>query len=211
MGQKPAADANLEFADITCQTLHQMCMAGDETAWRYLYNYILVIIRAQGTIAPDTPEDVAQEICLRLTARGLDAIKNPNAFRGYVKTMIRNHFIDRLRQHTPAAVPLHGNDDEQGAVDPPSNAPGPDDMTQGKHLLKMLKARMKKLNRSCRDILEVYLNYKICGRPKSYKEMAAQFGLTVGGTGARVKRCLEQLCAFSDIRTWIDDVLQVRH
>lgn len=208
MCDQQSANATIDFANIPCAELYQMCVAGEEPAWRYIYNYTLKIVRLQGTVYPDTPEDVAQEISMRLMARGLDAIQNPGAFRAYVRMMIRNYFIDQLRRTRPHTESISGSDeDDSGPPEPQSPGPGPDAISQGKTLLKLFQSQMEKLSRQCGKILKVYFNYKLNGKPKNYKEMADRFGLSVGGTGVRIKRCLEELCAFPSIRNWMDDVL----
>lgn len=199
--------SDIDFSTIPNATLYEMCTAGDATAWQYVYNYILVVVRDKGTIYPDTPEDVAQEVALRLIRRLLN-LDNPDAFRAYIKRIAHNYFIDRLRRFVPPTEPLHGSgDDHEPAVDPPSPSPGPDAITHGKVLYTLFQDHMQKLSTACGEVLNVYFNYKICGRPDNYKEIAAQFGMTVGGVGVRIKRCLEELCAFPSIRDWIDDTI----
>lgn len=194
----------MNFTKITNEDLYQMCLRGDESAWEYVYNYVLVIARSPRWYLQDTPEDMAQSIVCHLLSKGIEQVRKQSAFRAYIKRVAVNLILDSFRKKKIVSRSLDSSDysDNQPYFDPPSNNPGPEEMTFGKEFLQKINSAMRDLSENCRDTLYAYIDYKM-GGCDSYKTLADKLGKSIGTLSSLIKRCLDKLRMVEEIRVWL--------
>jgi RNA polymerase sigma factor (sigma-70 family) len=194
----------MNFSAVTNQDLYQMCLRGDESAWGYLYNYVLTIARSPRFRLREAPEDMAQSIVCHLLDKGIDRLQDHRAFRSFVRRVAVNLILDSFKKKDLNALSLDAQTDDACGPrsNPASGHPGPEDMTMGVDLVDTLREEMEKLPEKCRDVLNHYVDYKL-GRYGSYKELAAKIGKSIGTLSSQVKRCLDILRAARPLKVWL--------
>jgi RNA polymerase sigma factor (sigma-70 family) len=194
----------MDFRQISNPDLYQMCLRGDDSAWGYVYRYVLTIARSPRFRLRETPEDMAQSIVCHLLDKGIDRLKDGNAFRAYVRQVAVNQILDSFKKKSVNPVSLdHAPGEGRVAPDPASPAPGPEEVTIGTSLVRALQTEMGNLPEKCRVVLNHYIDYKM-GRYASYKILAAKIGKSIGTLSSQVKRCLDILRKAEPIRIWLE-------
>jgi len=195
----------MNFSQISNKDLYQMCLRGEESAWEYVYNYVLMISRSPRWRLRDTPEDMAQSIVCHLLKKGIDQVRDQNAFRSFIKTVAVNFILDSFKKNYVKAGSLDSSDYNEGRsdFDVKSGNPGPEDLALEKELNRVLHQAIYSLSKKCQPILEAYIEYKK-GRYKSYKVLAEKFGKTIGTLSSQIKRCLDLLRLNDEIRLWLE-------
>lgn len=174
--------------------LLELCLAGDERAWSRLYAWCRDLAAAK---LPREAEDAAQQVCLKLLNGGLEAVREPKAFFGYVRRAVSNEVISRLRK-TGREVSLDrplGGGDEDGAglldvMDPGGHTP--EEQAGARLALQMLAGLIAELPAYCEGVMGVYIRYRM-GLLHSYKEMADVMDVPVNTISVQIKRCLDRL------------------
>jgi hypothetical protein len=69
----------MNVSQLGCQDLYGMCLRGDESAWAYIYNYVLTIARSPRFRLREAPEDMAQSIVCHLLEKGIDRLHDHRA------------------------------------------------------------------------------------------------------------------------------------
>ena len=182
-----------------------MCLRGDESAWGYLYNYVLAIIRSPRFRLRESPEDMAQSIICHLLDKGIDRVKDSRAFRAYVRRVAVNLVLDSFKKKAlnTLSLDVQADDDNVAPLDPPSSNPGPEDVAMGVGFVQTLHDEMEKLPEKCQVVLNHYIDYKM-GRYDSYSALAAQIGKSIGTLSSQVKRCLDILRRAGAIKIWLE-------
>ncbi|HIP39855.1 MAG TPA: sigma-70 family RNA polymerase sigma factor [Desulfocapsa sulfexigens] len=185
--------------------LHQMCLRGDESAWAYIYNYALCISRSPRWRLRESPEDTAQGIVCHLLGKGIDQVRDPNTFRGFVRSVAINFIRDSFKKRELQCSSLDSrcNDDNHHGLDPKSHAPGPEELVLENSLLQVIDKGLASLSEQCRTSLTGYIDYKM-GFYKSYAALAKEFEIGVGTLSSRVTRCLDQLRQVKTIQGWME-------
>ena len=194
----------MNFSKLPNDDLYQMCLRGEESAWAYVYNYVLCIARSPRWGLRDTPEDMAQSIVCHLLNQGIDNVRKHTAFRSFVKRVSINFILDSFKKKQ---IPLQvGNqtdsDRSEQLPDPPSNNPGPEEMVLSNELARIIGKAIGMLSQKCQVVLNAYVDYKF-GYFQSYKALAEHFGKSIGTLSSQVKRCLDQLRGIEEIREWL--------
>ncbi len=177
--------------------IHELCLAGDDRAWRKLYTWCRDLAAAK---LPSEAEDAAQQVCLKLLSGGLEALREPKAFLGYVRRAVTNEVISRLRKsgrEVSLDQPLAGGDDEDGPglldiMD--TGCHTPEDQAGARLALESLAGLITELPAYCEGVMGVYIRYRM-GLLHSYKEMADVLDVPVNTISVQIKRCLERLRA----------------
>ena len=195
----------MNFKEISNSDLHQMCLRGDESAWTYIYNYSLCIARNPRWRLRDSPEDTAQGIVCHLLGKGIDQVKDPNAFRGFVGTLARNFILDSFKKRELPCKSLNGglHEDDDRVHDPKSHAPGPEELAFENSLLQIIDDGLATLSEQCRNALNGYIDYKM-GLYESYGALAQKFQVEVGTLSSKITRCLKQLKQVKTIKAWME-------
>jgi len=186
--------------------LYNRCLRGDEEAWMQVYEFVY---RITGRFRNPWlgREDMAQEIVSHLLTKGIDQVRNPAAFTGFVRVVARRFILDllkkkRLQITSVNAVGRRGDDGR--TWDPPCPQPGPAARTLGNSLLQTVQEGIASLSKKCRKVLTAYIAYKKDGKYSSYEELAAALHLKIGTLSSRITRCLEQLAQIPAIKSWLE-------
>lgn len=197
----------IDFTKIESSDLHAMCLRGDESAWEYIFNYVLCVARDPRwrLTGPNTPEDIAQDVVCRLLTKGIEQVKNKAAFRSFVRTVAINFIRDSFKKKQVLTRSMdNGQSGEDNiSYDPPSNEPGPEDELAQAKLIEALGEAVNELPDKCRLVLSRYLDYKM-GLFDNLAALAETFGEKVGTFSSSVKRCLDKLRCVNTISVWLE-------
>jgi len=179
---------------LDAAALHELCMAGNDLAWRSLFTWCRN--KAAKTL-PAEAEGVAQQVCLKLLEGGLERVRNPKAFLGYVSRAVSNEVVNRLRArkgNLSLDQPTTMGDGEGLELGQrlDGHAAAPDEQAAARLLLGRLGQCLEELPDYCRGVMALYVRYRM-GLVSSYKEMAGELQVSVNTLGVQIKRCLDQL------------------
>jgi RNA polymerase sigma factor (sigma-70 family) len=192
---------SVPFSRISGEDLHDMCVRGDESAWRYLYNYVVKILRAGQWRLPVEVEDMAQQILCHLLAGSIDKVKHKHAFRAFVRRVAVNQVLDTLKKKRLMVVSYDREDvhrEKIFACAAPAG-PGPEEAAMGNCAAGSIEKALARLSDGCREVLSAYIDYKL-GMIENYQALARQFGETMGTISSRINRCLGKLKQMPEIR-----------
>ena len=165
--------------------LAALALAGDDTAFTYLFNRYRDAIRrlfAQRLGGTTDADDLLQETFIKVYLH-LDRYNAAYSFGQWVYTIARNTFIDYMRRRQDD-LPI----DERFAA-PASNAPTPEERYinlqqrhQIEHYLERLAPRYRQL-----IVMRFFDEY-------SYEEIAAKLNLPLGTVKTQIHRARERMC-----------------
>lgn len=165
--------------------LAALALAGDDTAFTYLFNRYRDAIRrlfAQRLGGTTDADDLLQETFIKVYIN-LHRYNPDYTFGQWVYTIARNTFVDYVRRRQDD-LPI----DERYAT-PVSSAPTPEESvinlqqrTQIEHYLDRLPAGYRQL-----IVMRFFDEY-------SYEEIAAKLGLPLGTVKTRIHRARERMC-----------------
>ncbi|MEW5914728.1 MAG: RNA polymerase sigma factor [Thermodesulfobacteriota bacterium] len=184
---------NFSSDNISNQELYEMCAAGDESAWEYVYNYVLSVARWPRWGPRESPEDLAQAIVLHLLEKGMRQVRQPAAFRGYIRRVAVNKILDSFKKRIPDGPRLdapQGEDDDSPVLELASPNPDPEAQVMDRDLLAKVGAALLSLPDYCRRVLPQYFRLRL-GIIASYQELSKILGSPVGTISAQVRRCLD--------------------
>ena len=192
----------IDYHAVTNEDLYNMCHAGDEGAWQYMYNYILTICKWGKWNLRDDPEEMAQGVTMHLIEKAIKKVKEKDKFRPFVKTMTVNKIKDSFKTARPDASLDDSVKNKRGDEFVPEHAD--DRPTHGAVLesietVSVIEKAVLALPAACRNVVQEYLNYKT-GMYKDYKELSSVLGMPVPTISAKVRRCLDKLISFKEIR-----------
>lgn len=191
----------LDFRVIKDADLYGMCAAGEEDAWRYLYNYILRICQGWRI---SSPEDVASKVTEELIEGRLGAVREKKRFRHVVKLLTLSRLKDEVKAVRNRAVPLSRRSEEDDAeeVDPRVGYHEADQEARLNSLevAAIVDAAVEKLSAVCRRVIREYLKFKI-GLYENYEELSRVLGMAVPTVSSRVTRCMRDLVGFKEIQS----------
>lgn len=196
--------ATIEFSSLSNEDLYNQCMRGDEQAWQYVYNYILLLCRKNHWDRSEAPEDTAQSVISHLLTKGIDQVREIAAFRGFIRMVTLNFIKDQARKKKLATISIHRDErDDNPGIEPISRAPGPEQQLMSEGLLASFSEAVEQMTDTCRSILGGYIQFKL-GVYEDYQSLAQAFELTVSTYSSRVKRCLDQLRQHDEIGNWLE-------
>ena len=185
--------------------LYNGCLRGDEDAWEIVYNFVLKITTYKYKNPRVSPKDMAQDIVCHLLAKGIDQVKEPEKFHGFVKRVAVNRILDSLKKHIPPSMSLDfQNDSRRPSWEPASPTPGPVALTMERNLLEIIEKGLFSLSQKCAESLKEYIAYKRDGKYADYAALAIKMNLKVSTLSSRVTRCLEQLSEIPEIKNWLE-------
>jgi RNA polymerase sigma factor (sigma-70 family) len=185
--------------------LYQRCLRGDEDAWEYIHNFVHFIVGRKCRTLRFNIDDMAQEIVYHLLNKGIDSVKNPAAFCGYIKKVTTNYICDRFRKKILFTVSLDNRyDDDRPVWEPASPAPGPLALTMERNLSELIDKGIALLSQKCQEALNGYIAWKKDGKYADYEDLARSMGLKVSTLSSRVTRCLEKLINIPEIHNWLE-------
>lgn len=191
---KSRKEAKSPAVRLEAAVLHERCMAGNDLAWRSLFTWCR---NKASKVLPAEAEGVAQQVCLKLLEGGLERVRNPKAFLGYVSRAVSNEVINRLRArkgNLSLDQPIAMGDGEGLELGQrlDGHADAPDEQAAARLMLGRLGQCLDELPEYCRAVMTLYVHYRM-GLVASYKEMAAELKVSVNTLGVQIKRCLDGL------------------
>jgi RNA polymerase sigma factor (sigma-70 family) len=176
--------------------LVRAAIQGDQTAWNALVRQhsglVWSIGRRRFRLSPADNADVAQTVWLILV-QSLGTLRDPAYFTRWLVTITQRECL-RLLNRRGREVPQ----DLSVTLDNTADlvAPPVDQLLLANERDAKVRAAFEALPDLCRKLLRLLMH----DPPPSYRDVAAQMGMTVGNIGPRRGRCLELL------RRSLDDV-----
>lgn len=176
------------------------CRSGEQAAWDAMFeaHYAAAwrfIYQLGYNFTPEDVEEICQETFLAVI-RNLESFKSECRFQTWLFRIATNKARDyRERQHAAkrgggrSDQPLGVEDAETGlALDPPSNAPGPDDILMSAEQAAMIERALDELGEPCRELVQLRYFGEL-----SYDEIGRALNLNVKTVSSRLSRCLGRL------------------
>lgn len=176
------------------------CRRGDADAWDELFDaHYAATGRFIFQLAPEFTLEDADEICQEVF---LSVIKNLNTFHGESQFQtwlfriatnkardFREKRIAAKRGGGQTLISLQAEHPETGLTpDPPSSAPGPDELLMNAEQLGLIRESLAQLEEPCRQIVELRYFGDL-----SYKELSATLNLNVKTVSSRLSKCLDRM------------------
>ncbi|OGL43026.1 MAG: hypothetical protein A2042_07405 [Candidatus Schekmanbacteria bacterium GWA2_38_11] len=185
-----------DFCIVSDSDLFEMCLRGDEGAWKYVYNFILNIARLKGRNLKQEPDDIAQMVVTSLIEGGLKKVKEKESFRGFLRKITVNKIIDISR--TPIETrensidePVESEEGTKMEQSLTSTDCSPEDELINKNTMEIIRFVLNDLKEECKKILKEYFRYKL-GYYESYQELGKILKKPIGTISVQVKRCMEK-------------------
>ena len=190
----------IDFKTMPDTDLFGMCIAGDEKAWEYLYNYILRICEWWHLNSPD---DMTDKVVLELLEGRLGTIRKKDRLRHFVKLLTQSRIKDYLKSAQSREVPIYRRAEEDGEDEFDLRA-GCHEPTQMENLncmevMAIVDQAVEKLGSMCRRVVREYLNFKL-GFYEDYQELSRVLDMSVPNISSRVNRCMKTLIGFKEIQ-----------
>lgn len=172
----------------TTAELLESALAGDERAWARIvdeHTRLLWWIARGYRLDEATAADVVQTVWMQLVRFG-DRISDPAHLRAWLATTARREALRRVRQ---ADVPVSDVGDRAD-----DSASQPDEHVVDDDVLSIVLAAFERLSADDQRLLRLVCDVP----PKSYEEVAALLGRSVGYIGPTRQRALTRLRAILD-------------
>src|SRR3989304_6713602 len=191
----------IDFNAVPDEDLYGMCINGDEGAWQYLYNFILAICKWEKWDLRDEPQELAQHVTLFLIDKGIKKVREKKKFRNFTKVTTINKIKDSFK--TPVAqsiyAPVRNMKGEEFIPEYKDPRPLHDTALYNLDVVSIVDTAIEKLSKDCRKVVREYLKFK-GGLYKSYKELSKILKMPVPTISSSVRRCLNKLIAFKEIK-----------
>jgi RNA polymerase sigma-70 factor (ECF subfamily) len=178
------------LVDATDFQLIRACQAGETKAFNKLMlrhkNYIQSQLYKMAPDWREQHEDMTQEAMVRVW-RSIGTLKNPAAFKGWLRQVITNHFYDQLRKKPRFNVvsldaPL-GDDEDSASRDIPDERGQPDEMLERKEIVESVQRAIALLPDNFRNVLVLR---ELHGLP--YEDIAQITNSELGTVKSRIAR-----------------------
>ena len=161
---------------------------GRQDAWDAIVDRFLPLVGAiirRHRLSEADGDDVSQTVWLRLVEH-LDALREPEALPGWIRTTTRNECLRVLAARGRVQVV----DPQEGGSFPDSSSDrAVDDELLAAERRQALREALAELPAGRRDLLLLLLT----DPPLAYEEISARLGLPIGSIGPTRARALEQL------------------
>ena len=187
---------------ISDEDLYEMCIQGDEDAWQYVYNYILIICKWGKWDLRDEPEELAQQITLHLLEKGLKKAREKMKFRNFIKVMTINKIKDSFKGTIMTSLEETVKNKKGEEFVPEHTHPQKthDISIMNIQMVVVVREAITKLSQECQRVVNEYLNYKM-GEYKDYTELSRVLGMPVPTISSLVRRCLDKLLSLKEIKS----------
>jgi RNA polymerase sigma factor (sigma-70 family) len=192
----------IDYNAVSDAELYGMCLAGEEGAWRYLYNYILTVCRWKKWGLPDY-EEMAQQITLHVIEKAIKKAREKDKFRIFIKktavNKIKDSFKIRLLRGAPSerfTVDKNGKELIWEMRDP---KPTQEKVLMDLEVVSVIDTAVRKLPRPCQRVVQEYLKYKM-GLYEDYRELSKVLKMRVPTVSTKVRRCIDKLLSFKEIK-----------
>lgn len=194
----------VDYNAISDEDLYGMCVAGDEGAWKYLYNYVNAsigkICNRRSWHLKDGHDEMAQVVVVHLIEYGLEMVREKNKFRGFVITVTLNKIRDSFKRPRMYSLdePVRTKEGETVVIDLPDTKPSLEERLWTNDVISIIDNAIEKLPKSCQKRVTEYLKYKL-GIYDSYGELSAVLKEPVPTISSSITRCLKILAGFKEI------------
>jgi RNA polymerase sigma-70 factor (ECF subfamily) len=191
-------------ADPSDAILIEKCRNGDHVAWDRLFDkYYPVaarfVFQLSGDFSHEDTEEICQETFLAVV-RNLSSFQGRSSFQTWLLRIAANKAMDfreksRAAKRGGSAVHLsidRSASEDDPAVDPPSQNPGPDKLLQTAETCQLVRESLDRLGELCREIIELRYYGDL-----SYAEIAAELRLNPKTVSSRLSKCLDRLTAIA--------------
>jgi len=192
----------IDFNAVADEDLYGMCKGGDEDVWQYVYNYILTICKWNKWDLDDEPEELAQTITMHLIEKAINKVKEKKKFRNFLKVMTINKIKDSFKSPKITESidkPRRSKKGEEFVPEYADPAPLHDSVLMNLEISSVIDAAIKKLSETCQKIVTEYFNFKL-GVYEDYKELSKVLKMPVPTISSSVRRCLNSLIEFKEIK-----------
>jgi len=168
-------------------TLVPAAREGDQHAWNAIVDRFLPLVGAiirRHRLSEADGDDVSQTVWLRLVEH-LDALREPDALPGWIRTTTRNECL-RLLAIRGRVRPVDPQDN--GGLDAVAADVADEDLLAAERR-QALREALAELPAGRRDLLLLLLT----DPPLAYEEISARLGIPIGSIGPTRARALEQL------------------
>ncbi len=180
--------------------LLRRCRAGDATAWDELFDRHYAptgrfLFQLAHDFTWEDVEEISQEVFLSVI-RNIHTFHGHSQFQTWVFRIAANKARDYRQRRQAAkrggrqtAVPLHPTAGDEGpAIDPPSSAPGPDDLAITSEQMALLGCALEELGEPCREIIELRYFGEL-----GHEEIGRALKLNPKTASSRLSKCLARL------------------
>jgi len=168
-------------------TLVPAAREGDQHAWNAIVDRFLPLVGAiirRHRLSEADGDDVSQTVWLRLVEH-LDALREPDALPGWIRTTTRNECL-RLLAIRGRVRPVDPQDN--GGLDMVAADVAGEDLLAAERR-QALREALAELPAGRRDLLLLLLT----DPPLAYEEISGRLGIPIGSIGPTRARALEQL------------------
>jgi len=176
------------------------CRRGEADAWDELFDRHYApagrfIFQLGADFSREDAEEICQDVFLSVI-KNLENFHGESQFQTWLFRIATNKARDfRAKRHAAkrgggqATLSLQAEDAETGlTLDPPSDAPGPDESLQNAEQFALIGDALDHLGEPCREIVELRYFADL-----SYEELAASLQLNVKTVSSRLSKCLDRL------------------
>ena len=180
--------------------LLERCRRGEPDAWNKLFDLHYAaagrfIFQLSNDFTREDVEEICQEAFLSVI-KNLGSFHGESRFQTWLFRIAANQARDYREKRNAAKrgggqtpVSLQVEDPETGlTLDPPANAPGPDDWAMNAEQMAGLRTALDRIGEPCREIVELRYFGDL-----SYEELSATLNLNPKTVSSRLSKCLDRL------------------
>lgn len=167
--------------------LVEACLAGRQSAWTTLierYARLIYSVPRRYQATPEDAEDIFQTVCLELYG-ALPRLRKVESLRSWLLTVTSHASLAWKESRTRRGQPVELDD-----ADPLSLSTIDRDLLEDAERDQLVRDAVRGLPDRCRELVRILFFEQ---PPRSYREVAAHFGLAVGSLGFIRGRCLQKL------------------
>ena len=193
----------IDYNAIPDQDLYGMCVEGDQGAWQYMYNYILIVCKWRKWTLSDEPEELAQQITLHLIEKAIKKIKEKTKFRNFVRVMTINKIKDSFKSFASRGESIDRSIKNRNGEEIPIEFIDPrplhEKVIMDLEIVSIIDSAISKLPESSQKVIREYLRMKM-GFYKDYRELSKVLKMHIPTISSKVRRCLNKLMEMKEIK-----------
>ncbi|BCS34828.1 DNA-directed RNA polymerase sigma-70 factor [Luteitalea sp. TBR-22] len=167
--------------------LVEACLSGNQAAWAALverYARLIYSVPRRYQATPEDAEDIFQTVCLELY-NALPRLRKVDSLRSWLMTVASHASLAWKTARTRRGHVVDVDD-----ADPVRLSTVDRDLLEDVERDQLVRDAVRSLPERCRELVGILFFEQ---PPRSYKEVAAHFGLAVGSLGFIRGRCLQKL------------------
>jgi RNA polymerase sigma factor (sigma-70 family) len=183
-----------EPTPLTERELIELCLRGDDDAWRALiarYQGLIYSVPRRMGLSPEDSADVFQRVCVLLYQR-LSAIRDPSRLGGWLLTTAGREALRAARRARRDAAPEYPSpeDGDFQPFEPVDTRPLADEECADLERAQILRSALAELSERCQIILREFLRED---GEANYRDIARRLDMPIGSIGPTRARCLARL------------------